>query len=39
MLGKENCFMENLLDLDWENCMDFMKPCAMAQIRSQPNFQ
>lgn len=29
---------ENLLDLDWKNHLDFIKPCAMAQIHSQSNF-
>jgi len=27
--------MENLLDLDRKNRTNFMKPCAIARIRSQ----
>lgn len=36
---KKIFFVENLLDLDRENRTDFMKPCAMARIRSQSNFR
>lgn len=37
--AEQNLLHVNPVNLDWENHTDFMKPCAMARIRSQPYFR